>query len=85
MRNCQVSMRAKRPTSRQVAAHQREMMMTIGLADAPHPLQRILVADMAAERVTGIGRIGDEPAAAHDFRRAADQPRLRGDGCSSKY
>ena len=72
-------MRAKRADLAQVAAHQREVMMTVRLADAPHALERVLVADMAAERVAGVGRIGDDPAGAHDLGGAADQPRLRVD------
>ena len=60
-------------------------MMPVGLADAAHPLQGVLVADVTAERVAGIGRIGDYAARAHDFGRAADESRLRGDGCNSKY
>ncbi len=51
-----------------VAAHQCEMMMTVGVADAPHALERRLVADVAAERVARIGRIGDDAARAHDRR-----------------
>ena len=61
----------------QVAAHQREMMMPVGGADAADAIQRILVADVAAERVTGIRRIDDHPAVAHDLRGTANQSQLR--------
>ena len=39
--------------------------------------RRIRVADAAAERVAGIGRVGDDAAVAQDRRRLPDQPRLR--------
>jgi len=61
-------------------AHQREVMVAVGLADAAHALQRALVADVPAERVTGIGRIGNDASRAHQLRRAADEPQLRING-----
>src|SRR5262245_3854543 len=57
----------------QVAAHESEMMMTVCLADAADALERVLVADVAAERIAGISRIGDDAARPHDIRRASDQ------------
>ena len=44
------------------------------LANAP---RRRRVADVAAERVARIGRIGDDPARPQDRRRLPDEPRLR--------
>ena len=40
-------------------------------------LERLLVTDVAAERVAGIRGIHDEPALAHDLHGAPDQAQLR--------
>ncbi len=61
----------------QVAAHQREVMVLVGVADAADALQRVLVADMAAQRVAGIGGIGDDAARADDFRGLPYKAQLR--------
>ena len=61
---------------RQVAAHEREMMMLVGLADSGDALHRGLVADMAAERITGVGRIDDDAALTNDVHSLPDQARL---------
>jgi len=61
-------------------AHQREVMMTVGVADAPHALEHGGIAQVPAERVAGIGRIGDEAAVAHDLRRLPDQAQLGAHG-----
>ena len=53
------------------------MVVPVGVADAPDAIQRVLVADVAAERVAGIRRIHDHPAVPHDLRGAADQAQLR--------
>ncbi len=68
------------PDLRKIRAHQGEVVMTVGLADAAHALQRALVADVPAERVTGIGRIGNDASGAHQLRCAADEPQLRING-----
>src|SRR6267143_1706199 len=60
------------PDLRKIRAHQSEVVMTIGLADAAHALERALVADVPAERVTGVRRIGNDASGAHHLRRAAD-------------
>ena len=52
------------------------MMMTVRLADAAHALERVLVADMPAERVARVGRVGDEAAGAHYLGGAANEARL---------
>jgi hypothetical protein len=52
-------------------------MVPVGIADSPDAVERILVADVASERVTGIRRVHDEPARANDVGRAPDQPQLR--------
>ena len=65
------------PDLGQVAAHQREVMMPVGCADAPDAVQRILVADVAAERVAGIRRIDDQR------RRRARSPPRAGSGAAA--
>src|SRR5450631_2302576 len=74
----------KTPDVGKIAAYQCEMMMTVCLADSPHALECVFVADMTAERIAGIGGIGDNAARAHDIRRTADKPRLRGCGVQFK-
>ncbi len=61
----------------EIAAYQREMMMLIHLADIADPLQRGLVADMASERIAGIGRVHDHAARAQELDRLANESRLR--------
>ena len=56
----------------QIGAHQRQMVLQIDLADTQNPLHRFLIAQTAAERVAGIGRVGDYAAVADDFRRLFD-------------
>ena len=46
-------------------------------ADPAHTLQRVGIADVAAERIAGVGWVGDDPALAHDVRGPADQAQLR--------
>jgi len=70
----------KAPDLRQIRTHEREMVMAVGLADAPHALERRSVAQMPPERVAGVGRIGDEPPGAQDVGSLADQAHLRVDG-----
>ena len=65
---------------RQVAAHQRQVVTRIHVPHAAQALDRAGVPEMAAQRVAGVGRIGDQPAAAHDLSGAAHQPRLRVSG-----
>ena len=61
----------------QVAQHERQMMPFVDAADLPDAPRRVGVADVAAERVARIGRIGDHAAVAQDRRRLPDQARLR--------
>ena len=65
------------PDLRQIGAHQREMVVAVGLADAPHALERRAVAQMPPQGVAGVGRVGDQPPGAQDLGRPADQARLR--------
>ena len=48
----------------QVAAHQRELVVPVEVADATQAIGRVPVVEMAAERVAGIGRIRDHGALA---------------------
>src|SRR4030095_2033162 len=65
---------------RQVTAHQREMMLLAGHADAPDPLERILVPEMTAQRIAGIRRVDDHAALPNDVNGAPDEPQLRVQG-----
>ncbi len=55
------------PDVGQIAAYQGEMMVAVRLPNVPDALERRLVADMAAERIAGIGGIHDHPAAAQNL------------------
>ncbi len=63
-----------------VAAHQREMMIAVGLANIPNAFERRLVADVAAQCVAGIRGIHDHGAAAQRLHRLADIAPLRRHG-----
>src|SRR5688572_32023719 len=52
-------------------------MALVHVPDAADALHRRLVADMAAERVARVRRIGDDAPVADDVHRRADEPRLR--------
>src|SRR5258708_7846238 len=64
----------------EVAAYQGEMMIPIRLPNIANALQSRLVADMAAERVAGIGGIDDHPSAAQNLDGLAHEAPLRGHG-----
>src|SRR5262249_360448 len=44
----------------EVPAHEGQVVLRAEAADAPQPLERLRVVEMAAERVAGVGRIGDQ-------------------------
>ena len=52
-------------------------MVPVRLPDARDALHGGLVADLAAERVAGVGGIDDHAATAKDFNAALDQSWLR--------
>src|SRR5690606_14226867 len=56
---------------------EREMMVLVRLTDPRDALHRRLVADVAAQRIAGIGRVNDYSTVADDRDRLPDQPRLR--------
>ena len=62
---------------RQVAAHEREVMQHVEPADFANPVERGLVADVAAERVRRVRRIHDDAAAANDVGCLREQSALR--------
>jgi hypothetical protein len=53
------------------------MMVPIGATNAPQALECRGIADVAAKRIAGVGRIGDQAAIAYDLGRATDQSQLR--------
>ena len=61
---------------RQVPAYQREMMIAVSLSDLADAFQRGLVADMAAERVTGVGGVDDDRSAAQSLDRLTHKAAL---------
>ena len=61
-----------------VPAHQSEMVVPVGLPDIADALQRRLVADMAAERIAGIGGVDDHSSAAQNLDGLAHEAPLRG-------
>jgi len=63
----------------QIAAHQREVMIAVRLANLADPLERSLIADMTAECIAGISRIDDHRAAPQCLHRLANIAALRRD------
>src|SRR5580658_9471667 len=61
-----------------VAAHQGEMVMAIGLADVADPLERGLVANVAAEGVARVCRVDDDAARTQALDGLTNEPALRG-------
>jgi hypothetical protein len=52
-------------------------VFVVQLAQATNTLHRVLVADMATNRVGGVGRVDHHPTVADDFHSLFDQARLR--------
>ncbi len=61
----------------QIGAHQRVVVVTVGVPEPADALQGSGITNMAAERIATVGRIGYQPAVAQDLRGLADQSRLR--------
>jgi len=53
------------------------VMMLVRLPDASDAFHRGLIADMAAQRVTGVRRVHDDSALAQDFHRLLYETWLR--------
>jgi hypothetical protein len=60
----------------QIAAHQGEMVTLVHPANIADTLHRILVAEMAAQGVAGIGGVHHHAAISDDIHSLADQARL---------
>ena len=65
------------PQLGEVAAHEGEVVLVVEPADRPDPLQRILVAELGSEGVSGVGRVGHESAVAQDRHGLVDGSLLR--------
>ncbi len=61
----------------EVTAHQREVVPVIKVADRPDPRDPVPVAQLAAERVARVRRVGDHATLPDDLHRMPDQSRLR--------
>jgi len=61
----------------EVLAHQREVVPVIKVADRPDPRDAVGVAELAAERIAGVRRVGDHAARADDIGDLGDRARLR--------
>jgi hypothetical protein len=61
----------------EILAHQREVVPVIELADRPDPVDAFLVAELAAQRVAGVRRVGDHAALPHDVTDLGDRATLR--------
>ncbi len=59
---------------RQIGAYQSVMMMSVRIPETADALQGIGIANVAAERVAAVGRIGYQAALAQDLRGLTDQP-----------
>ena len=68
----------------QVSAHQSEVMMFIHLTYRANACHDILVAQLAAQRITRIGRINDNTARPHNGGRLSYQAQLRVIGMDGK-
>ena len=64
---------------REVGAHQREVVPVVEAAQPLDPLQPVAVAELDAERVAGVGRVGDQPVLPQQVDHRGDGPRLRVD------
>ena len=59
-------------------------MTRVKLTNATHALHGLGVADRAAKRITGIGRIDHQAASANNFDRAPDETLVRVPGVNLK-
>ena len=65
------------PELGEVLAHQREVVLVVEAADPQDPVAPVPVAEPAAERVAGVGRVGDQRVVAQRVGDLLEQPRLR--------
>jgi len=52
-------------------------MLAVELSNLPDAVQALFVIQLAAERVAGICRLGDQPVGANQLDHLADRARLR--------
>jgi intracellular septation protein len=64
---------------REIPAYQRKIMISVRLTNVADTFERGLVTDVAAQRITRIRGIDDDPAAAQRLNRLANVAALRGD------
>ena len=67
------------PELGEVPAHQREVVPVVELPDPQDPVAAVPVAELAAQRVAGVGRVGDQRVVAQRLDDLGDQPGLRVD------
>jgi len=60
-----------------VLAHQREMVPVIEVADRPDPRDAVPIAELAAQRIAGVRRVGDHAACADDIGDLDNRAPLR--------
>ena len=61
----------------QIPHHQGQVVTVIDLPNLPNAIQRLLVAQMASQRVARIGRQGNDGTVADELCRLHQQARLR--------
>ena len=52
------------------------MVVLVGLANAPHALERPRISQVPAEGIAGVGRVGDQAPLANNVGRPADEAHL---------
>lgn len=62
---------------RQITANQREIVRVVRPSNPSYAVHSPLVTDMTAERIAGIGRVGNQPTTADDLHDRRHQTRLR--------
>jgi len=63
----------------EVAAHQGEVVLVVELAQLLDPLETVPVAQLDAQGVAGVGRVGDQRVVAEQVDHLGDSPWLRVD------
>lgn len=65
------------PELREVATHEREVMLGVEISDRANAIECVAVADLCTERVARIGRVRDQIACDEHRRRLVDVALLR--------
>jgi hypothetical protein len=69
----------QRPELSEVVADKGEVVLVVELPDRAHPVQARSVAELDAQGVAGVRRVGDHAVLAERRGDLLDQPRLRVD------